>query len=292
MPEFGDTYTVAVAGATGTTGRQVAALAGAEGWRVRSATRHAPGGGEWVRMDFDEPETWGPAFAGSDAAFLIIPFNHPGAPERMPQLLRAVAAAGVGRIVLLSSLDAAHAGLRDPLVLAEQALLQLPVRAAILRSAWLLDHFGTGSFAAMTAAGELRLPAGAGRLPFVDVRDVAAVAVAALTPGGPQGILPVTGPEQLNLRHVADALGVALRRPVRYTPGEVGEFVELLAARNYPRSYGVFLAETLNAVATGRLHLPVSGTVERVTGHRALDVDDFAANLARRLARGERKRLG
>ena len=50
----------------------------------------------------------------------------------------------------------------------------------------------------MVAAGESRLPAGEGRVPFADARDVAAVGVAATAAGG-----PVTGPPALTHRKVA-----------------------------------------------------------------------------------------
>jgi uncharacterized protein YbjT (DUF2867 family) len=173
-------YTVTVVGATGKTGWRVAALAEAEGWRTRRATRRSSDAAD--RLDWDDPASWATAFGGSDAAYVLIPFNHPGAPERTPDLLAAAAAAGVGRIVLLSTLDAEHAAPENPSVVAEEALKTLPVRWAVLRPTWFLDNFTTGTFAAMTAAGDLRLPAGAGRIPFVDARDIAAVAVAALAP--------------------------------------------------------------------------------------------------------------
>ncbi len=76
---------------------------------------------------------------------------------------------------------------------AERTLLSLPSRFAIARPTWFLDNFTEGSFAAVTAAGELRLPAGEGSIPFVDVRDVAAVAEAALAPDGPEGYCPRPG---------------------------------------------------------------------------------------------------
>lgn len=273
-------YAVTVTGATGKTGREVVAQALVRGWRVRAAARRRPAAGEWVRLDWDDETTWRPAFAGSDAAYVLIPFNHPAGPARTPALLQAAAAAGVGRVVLLTSWDSQHAPADSPLRVAEATLTALPVRAAVLRPTWFLDNFTTGSFATMTAEGRLRLPAGDGRVPFIDARDVAAVAVAALADNGPEGSLHLTGPEALDHHEVAAALGRALNRPVRYESVGADEFVALLAACGFAEDYGRFLADALTDVAAGRLQIGVTDTVERAVGRPPYTVDEFAAHHA------------
>jgi uncharacterized protein YbjT (DUF2867 family) len=273
------TYTITVVGATGKTGRHVVREGIERGWRIRAATRRAPAAGEWARFEWDDRTTWTPAFQGSDAAYLLIPFNHPGAPQTTPDLIQAAAAAGVARIVLLSSIDAAHAPDDSPLLVAERALERLPVTAAILRPTWFFDNFSDGSFAGMTRAGELRLPTGAGRIPFIDARDVAAVAAAALAHDGAAGILPLTGPEAIDHGQLAAALAEALGREVTYEAVGRAEFVELMAGGGFGRDYAEFLADALIDVAEGRLTIPVWDTVERVCGRRAYDAYDFARHL-------------
>ncbi|WP_372453534.1 SDR family oxidoreductase [Acrocarpospora catenulata] len=99
-------YTVTVFGATGKTGRHVTRLAAAVGWRVRAAGRSPSGHGEWVPFHWDDEDTWTAASSGSDAAYFVIPYSHPGAPEKAPRLLETIAVVGVDTIVLLSTLDA------------------------------------------------------------------------------------------------------------------------------------------------------------------------------------------
>jgi uncharacterized protein YbjT (DUF2867 family) len=269
-------YTVTVVGATGKTGRHVARYAAERGWRVRAAGRRRPEVGELTPFDWDDERTWTSSAQGSAAAYVLIPFNHPGAPERTPALLEAIAAAGVERIVLLSSLDASDAEPGSPLRQAEDTLFRLPAATAALRPTWFLDNFVHGSFAGMVEAGELRLPAGEGRIPFVDARDVAAVAVAALAKDGPTGALPITGPAALTHHEVAAALTEGLGRAVTYTPVSAGEFVDLMVARGFTADYGTFLAEALTRVATGELTIPVSDTVDRFAGRPAFSAVDFA----------------
>ena len=269
-------YTVTVLGATGKTGWHVASESLARGWAVRAATRRPPGHSRWEPFDWDDPARWPSAFRGSHAAYLVIPFNHPGAPEAAPHLIRAVAAAGVARVVLLSSLDAEGAAPDSPLRMAEEALAASSVRWAALRPTWFLDNFTTGSFADMTRAGELRLPAGDAKIPFIDAHDVAAVAAACMAESGPEGILPLTGPEAIDHHDVARALATALRRPVSYMPVAAGEFVEMMTRRGFPHDYAVFLADALAGVEA----IPVSDTVARVCGRPPFSAAEFARQFA------------
>ncbi|MFC7622660.1 NAD(P)H-binding protein [Microlunatus sp. GCM10028923] len=272
-------YTVGITGVTGKTGRRVAEGAAARGWQVRSLTRREPGLGTWCRLDWDDEATWVPGFTGCDAAYVLIPFNHPGAAERTPDLLRAAATAGVPRIVLLSSLDAEGAPADDPLAAAEAALAALEVDWAILRPTWFLENFSVGSFGGMVRDGELRLPAGDGRIPFVAVQDIAEVALAALAPDGPQGRLPLTGPAAVTHAEVCEALTAALGHPVLFADADDEEFIALMAQRGFSRDYCSFLIEALDQVRSGRLIIPVTDTVSRVTGRPATSVAQFAEAL-------------
>lgn len=267
-------------GATGKTGRQIVRDGLARDWQVRAATRRPTAAGTRVRLDWDDETTWQPAFAGSAAAYVLIPFNHPTGAERTPALLEAVHHAGVERIVLLSSWDAQHAPADSPLRRAERTLARLPVRSAVLRPTWFMDNFTTGSFAGMIADGRLRLPAGEARIPFIDVRDVAAVAVAALAADGPTGVLPLTGPAQLDHHDVATALSAHRAHPVVYEPVGVDEFVRHMVARGFSPEYGAFLAHALGDIADGRVTVPVSDVVEGVTGRPPRSITDFARHHA------------
>ena len=273
-------YTVTIAGATGKTGRHVAAGALARHWAVRAAARRRPPLGTWEPFNWDDAGTWARAFGGSDAAYLLIPFNHPGAAEATPDLIRAVAGAGVPRIVLLSSLDAADASPASPLRQAEAALQDLSVRSAILRPTWFLDNFTTGSFAAMTEAGQLRLPAGDGKIPFIAARDIAEVAVACMADRGPEGVFPLTGPEPISHYQVAAALGAALGRPISYVPTNRGEFIAMMTGLGFGQGYASFLADALTALASSGAGIPVTGTVEQICGRPPRTADEFAREYA------------
>ncbi|MGA5134842.1 NAD(P)H-binding protein [Streptomyces olivoreticuli] len=277
-------YTVTVTGSTGKTGRHVSTLALKRGWRVRAASRRDGGLGEWAPMDWSDQNTWSPAFTGSDAAYIVLPAEHPGILDQAPAMLRTAADAGVKKIVLLSAMDVdtAPAGTLQPV--AEQALRRLPVEWAIVRPTWFMDNFTTGGFAAMTVTGHLRFPTGDGRLPFVDSRDIAAVATEALAENGPAGILSVTGPRAVTHSQVAAALTTALGRRVEYTSIPAEDFVTDLAAMGFPLEHARHMANTHVQLSAGQLLIPVTDTVERITGRRAHSLEDFAQHHARTAA--------
>ncbi|NED95602.1 NAD(P)H-binding protein [Phytoactinopolyspora alkaliphila] len=277
-----DDWNVGVTGVTGKTGRLVAEGALRRGWQVRSLTRRPADVGAWHRFDWDEPEGWDPALRGCDAVYVIIPFNHPGAAERTPDVLKAAAEAGARRIVLLSSLDAEGAASDDPLAVAESALTDLDVEWAILRPTWFLENFSVGSFGAMVREGNLRLPAGEGKIPFISIRDIADVGIAALSPHGPRGRLPLTGPVALTHAEVCHALTDALGTSITFTDATPEEFVELMATRGFSGDYSQFLIDALGQVESGQLLIPVTDTVQRILGRPATSVEEFAHGISSR----------
>jgi nucleoside-diphosphate-sugar epimerase len=87
----------------------------------------------------------------------------------------------------------------------EEALLALGADLTIVRASWFMQNFSEGAFLDDILAGELALPVGAVREPFIDAEDIADVAVAALTDDRHIGqTYELTGPRLLTF---ADAVG-------------------------------------------------------------------------------------
>ena len=87
-----------------------------------------------------------------------------------------------------------------------------------LRPNWFMQIFSTGPLlGAIRATGKIQVPAGDAKISFIDARDVAAVAAAALTEPGHLGkAYTLTGPEALDHVSVARAISSATRRAVEY----------------------------------------------------------------------------
>jgi uncharacterized protein YbjT (DUF2867 family) len=207
---------ILVTGATGTVGRHVLRLLADRGSPVRAMTRDPARvpptpGVEPVRADFTDPASLASAVAGVEAVFLVTAPPVPTA-EHDLALLDAARGAGVGRIVKLSAIGTGERIGPDEVGtwhrVAEDALRASGIAWTVLRpSSFASNVLGT--------AAPAPDPTGPARQGVIDPRDVAAVAVEALTGGGHAGrTYPLTGPELLTFRDQLDIVERVLGRPV------------------------------------------------------------------------------
>ncbi|MCI0587479.1 MAG: SDR family oxidoreductase [Planctomycetes bacterium] len=173
---------------------------------------------EAVLLDYGRRETLEAAFKGCDVLFLLGPTD----PNQTRLELNAVEAAkeaGLRRIVKLSVLGADEEAFGF-------ARVHRPVEKAIESSglAWTflrpnsfmqdVERFRGGT---IRAEGAFHTASGDARISHVDVRDIAAVAVKALTgPGHERKAYTLTGPEALTNDDLAGELTRALGRPIRH----------------------------------------------------------------------------
>ncbi len=181
---------VLVLGATGEVGRRVVAGLRARRQLVRGASRDparaaASDHGEWVRLDLERPDTFSPALEGADRLFLMA---RPGDdhPERLAgPLIAAARNAGVRHVVNLTAMGVEREpefGLRQVELLLESSRMDF----THLRPNFFMQIFAAPPLLpAILATGTIRLPTAEARLSFVDTRDIADVAVAALTRSTP-----------------------------------------------------------------------------------------------------------
>ncbi|MQY05744.1 NmrA family NAD(P)-binding protein [Actinomadura macrotermitis] len=267
-----------VIGATGKTGRPVVEALAARGVRARAASRH-PAGPDGVRFDWADRATWEPALRGAEALYLVGPYALPDGAGLPGELLAA--APGVRRVVLLSALGADVAG--DELLMAGW---EADVRASgrewtVLRPNWFLQNFDEGAFAGLLReTGTLALPADDAPVAFVDTRDVGEVAAAALTEDGHGGRTYVlSGPEALTHAAVAESLGAAAGRDVRYVPIDEEQHAAALRAAGADEGTVAGMRALFRMVRDG-VFAPVTGTVEQVTGRPPRSLKAYAEERA------------
>ncbi|KQZ10835.1 NmrA family transcriptional regulator [Agromyces sp. Root1464] len=244
----------AVIGSTGKTGRRVADLLEAEGFAVRRLSR-----GTSPAFDWEHPERWADALRGIDRVYAayVPDLAAPGSETAIARLADVAADAGVERIVLLSGRG------EDGARRCEDILLASSVPATIVRASWFAQNFTEGMLSDATVTGVLALPAADVREPFIDVDDVAAVAVAALTePGAVHAnrIHEVTGPESLTFAEVAAIMSETTGREVAYLPMGFDEFHAAMAAEA-GEAVATLLTELCRETFDGRNVLPTDGVV-------------------------------
>ncbi|GAB2588102.1 SDR family oxidoreductase [Streptomyces capparidis] len=209
---------ILVTGATGTIGSHVVRLLTERGVPFRAMSRRERPGG--VRADFDDPASLARAVAGVDTVFLVTVPPVPTADHDIA-LVTAARAAGVRKIVKLSAIgsgerfDGTTVGAWH--LAAEEAIEASGLAWTMLRPPSFASNFLW--YRALIQVGE-PIPnlVAASRQAVVDPRDVAAVAVAAITSDAHDGQrYDLTGPELLTFADQAAILERVLERPVGIT---------------------------------------------------------------------------
>ncbi|MDX2933462.1 NAD(P)H-binding protein [Streptomyces ipomoeae] len=212
-----------VLGATGRTGSRVVARLRQRGEKVRARARSTSPGFDW-----HDEATWKPALEGVTSAYVVaaqttaVRVDEPDrkvgfAAEQVARFCRLASRSGVRHIVLLSG----RTGLSgSPYITAlERAVTDSGADWTILRPGSFAQNFVTEPARSSIAAGSYQaFDIGGQAQDFIDVDDIAAVAVEALTAPGHDGkVYELSGPEALTGEEAAGIIARTLGRPVTYS---------------------------------------------------------------------------
>lgn len=264
---------VLVTGGTGKTGRRVAARLAERGIPTRIASRSGD-----VTLDWNDATTWGPALENISAVYLAYSpdLAIPGATDTIRGFVDAAKSSGVEKIVLLSGRGEEEAQASERIVAASG------LRWSVVRASWFAQNFSEGEFIHMVMNGAITLPARDIREPWIDINDIADVAVAALTEPGHDGeIYEVTGPELLTMNEIAELISEAAGRPIAYHDVPHDAFVAGLESSGMPSDLVWLLGYLFDTVLDGR-NARLTDGVERALGRPPRRFRDFAQRVARR----------
>lgn len=261
-----------VIGGTGKTGARVAQRLTAVRIRTRIASRTSG-----TRFDWNDQSTWQPAMSGVEAAYVTYApdLAVPESSTHIEELAELAYREGVRRMVLLS-------GRGEPAAQkAEQVLADTGLEWAVVRASWFAQNFSEGYLLDPIREGHLELPVGEVGEPFIDVDDLADVAVATLTRTDLLGrVLEVTGPELLTFAEAVEAISAASGRAVSFERIGLQQFSDGMAEVGVPSDVVELLTYLFAEVLDGR-NQSVTGVVEEVLERPARDFTTFAAEAAR-----------
>jgi uncharacterized protein YbjT (DUF2867 family) len=261
------TPTTLVLGGTGKTGRRVAQRLTALDRPVRIGSR----GGE-PPFDWNDETTWAPVLDGVHAVYVAYypDLAYPGAADIIGSFAELAVRHGVRRLVLLSGRG--EAGARA----SEQALQAAGAEWTIVRASFFSQDFSEHFLLGPVIDGVIALPAGDVAEPFVDVEDIADVAVAALTDDRHVGqVYEVTGPRLLTFTEAAGEIARASGREVRYQPVSTEAYVAAAIDAGVPAEDAAPLADLLAGVLDGHNAYLTDG-VRRALGRSPRDFADYA----------------
>ncbi|MER7209284.1 NAD(P)H-binding protein [Streptosporangium sp. NPDC000239] len=265
--------TVLVTGARGKTGREVAARlrrfgilvhAGSSQPARMSDTRTDP-----VRFDWHDRATWREAAAAVDAIYLMRP-DYPTAPELVADLVEVNPDA---HVVLLSEQGAETLSPDHWARRVEDAVVTRAASWTLLRPSWFHQVLTDSRFYrdAIRDDRVLSLPSGGAPIAWVDARDIADVAVAALrAPEDHHGRAhTITGPDPVPVANVAQELSARLGHRIRAEDPSPRETLDGLDP---------WMADILDDLYHRVRHggfSRLSPAVKQITGHEPTSIGEF-----------------
>ena len=282
---------ILITGATGNNGGEIVKQLLAAGVsprilvrdRSKAAAKLAmlPDSVEVVQGDFADPDSLDRALEGVDTALLLSSVV-PNQVELQGNFIDASKRAGVKHIVKFSMIGA---DLNSPFVLSqwhrqtEQQLESSGIAWTHLRPNDLMQNMQrfVNSIQQQVA---IALPLQDGKVSMVDLRDVAAVAVKALTePGHENKTYTITGSEALSYTDVAEKLSTASGLKIRYENLSPEAAKASMTKSGMPDAVADMMVTMYTLESQGN-NATVTNTVREVTGKAPIAFDQFAEEFA------------
>jgi len=279
---------ILVVGATGNVGGGVVEALVGEGADVRGLARNEgsvdavrAAGCEPALGDLTESSSLDGAFDGIDVA-VVVTRGLENQVEMAANAIDAAQRAGVGRIVRSSAfvpepaLDTILGRQHHEI---DQLVRDSGVPYTIVKPTFFMQNI-MGAAQTVAEDGVMYWPFGDGRAGMTDVRDVVdVVAEVASSEGHDGATYTLTGPASISMHDVAAAFTAALDKPVSYVnvPVEaaIGPMVEMGMSQFMAETFGELFVNFANNGADR-----VTDDVEKVTGHAARSIADFARDFA------------
>jgi uncharacterized protein YbjT (DUF2867 family) len=271
---------VLVLGATGNVGRATVDALARHGIPVRAGVRNrnraSPRPGvEFTELDVFRPETFAPAVEGIGGLFLLRPPPVSRVGPTLNALTDAAVRAGVDHIVF-SSVAGADTNTVVPHHRVETHLRDHTPSWTILRPGFFAQNLADAYRQDIVEDDRVFLPAGAGRVAFIDTRDIGDAAATVFVDPSPhrgQGYT-LTGPEALTFDDVAVILTRLLGRPVRYEPASVLGYARHLRGQRLPLAQVAVQTVLHTGLRRGDAET-VDGTLEQLLGHRGRTLEEY-----------------
>jgi uncharacterized protein YbjT (DUF2867 family) len=275
---------ILVIGGTGKVGNELIKQLSQKGIKAKVLVRSAQKsetvknlGHEPVEGDYTKAATLDNAFKGVEKLFLLTTSASADSwATNEIAVIEAAKKAGVKKVVLLSAVGSAPdspIGIAREHAKTEEHLKKSGLAYTILQPGGFMQNFLNQT--ATIKQGALYGNFKEGKMAFIDARDIAAVAVAALTEAGHDGQTYIlTGGEPLSYGEVAAKLSHATGKSVKYVDVPTEAAVKGMVGAGMPEWLSKDLAKLGEAVAAGYTG-HTTDLVEKVAKKKPIAFDQF-----------------
>jgi len=278
---------ILVTGATGLFGGEVARQLSTSGVPIRLLVRDPSrvptfdGSVEVVVGDYMDSEALAAAMSGIEKMFLAT-YDQPEIVEHQANVLAVAKNCGLRHVVRLSS-DGTEENRQLPLFHwhreCERQLERSGLKFTHIKPMWIMQNFEY-----FVVNDKIRLPAVDGRIGLVDHRDVAAVAVSALTVSGHEGKAHILGTESLSHSKIAEELSEATGRTISYEDISPIEYQHELESFEWDTASIESMLGLFADVRAGiNSDTNISDTVKPLLGRQGIKFRQFATDYASKI---------
>ena len=268
-------------GASGLIGSLVTPALMKAGFSVSTAGRRglSVGDAPGIAVDLRDSTNLARAMQGVATVALVLP-DVPDMEAIGLNAVNAAKAAGVRRLLWFSSFGAkpdnqARFSRLHPVI--DEAVRSSGIPYTILRPSFLMQNFTFFYGDIIRTTGMIFLPLGDARVSHLDLRDLAEAAAAALTDDRHiNKTYDLSGPEALHTGEVAEQIGSATGRTIRYQPISVAEMEAGLRDAGMDAWFAEGLAELYGWIRDSGLASEVTDSAERLLGRKATPFRQFA----------------
>jgi uncharacterized protein YbjT (DUF2867 family) len=271
---------ILITGAGGNVGKEVlkqAVLAGAD---IRAAYQSVakadvPSGVAVAEVDFKKPETLAAALKGIERVFLVGPPTEELA-ELEREAMNVIRQSAAKQVVKLSAMGGRGANFPRLHAESEDYIRASGVPFTFLRPNCFMQNAVVYNGETIKTQGVFYGSEGDGKVSQVDIRDVAAVAVRALTKDGHDGkTYTLTGPEALTSTEAASLLSKAVGREIRFVNLPAAELRKALLAAGMTEWHADAVLDLQRFYGEGKA-AEVTNDVEQVLGRAPIPYARFA----------------
>lgn len=265
------TQKIAVFGATGKTGARVITQLQQLGYSPLARSRKSE-----ITFDWQDRTTWSAALEGVDSAYVTYypDLAVPQAKDDMEVFVAMAKAQGIKHLVLLSGRG------EDGAKQAEDVVRNSGMEWNIVRASWFMQNFSESFMADGLRDGHLVLPQHSAIEPFIDVEDIAEVAVAALTrPDLRNQLLEITGPALLSFTDCVETISQAAERQIGFQTVPTHAYISAAKAEGLTEDMAWLIQELFDNVLDGRNQW-TTDTVEKVLGRPAKSFQQYVEDTA------------
>ena len=273
---------ILVTGATGNVGSEIARQLIARKVPFRIYVRDAEKAAAMIGTDgydvaigsFSDAEAFAAALNGITSLYMVT--NQSDAFKAdLKRMVAQIEAAGVERFVMLSAEGDPDS---DIFFVRRTGELEAVVRASALNWTFLRPDWFMQNFANFVALGMVAFPEGPGKTSFVDVRDVAEIAILALTEATHGGrTYRLTGPDAMTFAQAAARISAVIGREIPFVGITPEQMRDALIAQGAEQWYAEMNAEMTFAVRMGMSFSP-SNDIEFLLGRKPRSIERFAAD--------------